>query len=851
MNSAPVQIGPYRLVAEIGHGEIGLIYRATDTLYERTVALKVLRAHVAQDMVLARHFVSAGREAMRLRHPNIVRVYDAGQADGLFYVAMDLMDGETLETGLAQSPQAWDGAETLQVVEQVGTALEYAHRRGLVHHNLKPSNIFVGGDGHVRVSDFDGIAARAGESGHPLYYRLKSPLFLAPEQARGDEQVDAAADIYSLAAIAYRLITGRPPVGGGNPLNLLWRIADEESKRADEVLPSVSTSVADALAAALTKDPSQRLAQVSELLRGLRGAPLPPRKVKPPQARKTPAAPTAAPDVLPAVITHPEPSNITSTPKSSPSKPPVPPAPIPHVPTIAYEPPGTYSSALADDKEEDGVEHDDPGRDTAFVQPPPIVALWQRATRTARRAEPMALPALALLAVGGLAALLLIFAAMRVAGTLIARMADDDARNAGQIIVILPTVTPTPQLVADGGARDLDATDEGNLQRVGEKVGASDGASDGAANGVDDVPPSPRVVGGGVQMAVVVTSTAALPPSATPAATATAAATATPSRTPTPSATPTETATPLPTATPSPVPTNTPTVTPTPTRTPVPTAEALGGRLAYTLWNPNIDRPEVWVWDLSRRINNPPLTNFRQPDFSPQGNLVANAYGDGGLDNLVKMGVFGEGAQIISAYAEDGHPHWSADGKTVVFDSALMGDRQFRLYLQEDLSQSNERPPIMYAGFEIFGRYPIFLGDGRIAYNGCNYWQNGSTCGVWVLSPDGAQPTNATGWPGDIPTDNLGSRILFMSDRAGSWDVYSMNPDGSNLLQLTDLPGVEGLATASPDGNNIAYLTNQDGVWSFYVMQPDGGNVRKLMDVPGNFGRGDYDWFYERISWGR
>jgi Tol biopolymer transport system component len=90
-----------------------------------------------------------------------------------------------------------------------------------------------------------------------------------------------------------------------------------------------------------------------------------------------------------------------------------------------------------------------------------------------------------------------------------------------------------------------------------------------------------------------------------------------------------------------------------------------------------------------------------------------------------------------------------------------------------------------------------------------------------------------------------------MSDRTGSWDIYSMNPDGSDLLQLTDLPGVDGLATASPDGSNIAFLTDRDGVWSLYVMRSDGGSVRKLIDLPGNFGRGDYDWFQERLSWGR
>ncbi len=78
-----------------------------------------------------------------------------------------------------------------------------------------------------------------------------------------------------------------------------------------------------------------------------------------------------------------------------------------------------------------------------------------------------------------------------------------------------------------------------------------------------------------------------------------------------------------------------------------------------------------------------------------------------------------------------------------------------------------------------------------------------------------------------------------------------LEPDGSDVLQLTDLPGAEGLATASPDGGNIAFLTDQDGVWSFYVMRTDGSDVRKLIDLPGNFGRGEYDWFQERISWGR
>jgi Tol biopolymer transport system component len=272
--------------------------------------------------------------------------------------------------------------------------------------------------------------------------------------------------------------------------------------------------------------------------------------------------------------------------------------------------------------------------------------------------------------------------------------------------------------------------------------------------------------------------------------------------------------------------------------------------VAYTLWNPHTDRPDIYIWDLAARIHNTPIANFRQPDFSPQGGLVANAQG-AGMDNLVQMGLYGENPWVISAHPEDAHPHWSADGKKLVYDSAHMGDRQYRLYLQNDLTQREDQPPMMYEAWELFGRYPIFLADGRIAYNGCNYWQNGGICGVYVVNTEGGMPSNATGWPGDIPTDNLGSRILFMSDRSGNWDIYSMNPDGSGLVQLTDLPGVDGLATASPDGNNIAFLTDRDGVWSLYVMRPDGSEVRKLLDLPGNFGRGEYDWFQERISWGR
>jgi Tol biopolymer transport system component len=256
------------------------------------------------------------------------------------------------------------------------------------------------------------------------------------------------------------------------------------------------------------------------------------------------------------------------------------------------------------------------------------------------------------------------------------------------------------------------------------------------------------------------------------------------------------------------------------------------------------------VWDLRWNVNTDPIQNRRQPDFNIYNELAANADGEG-YDNIVRMGGYGENPWIISEHPEDSHPHWSSDAKMLVFDSAHMGDRKHRIYLQPNSKERQEVPPMVYQAWELFGRYPIFLADGRIAYNGCNWWENGGVCGVYVVDVHGGKPENSSSWPGDIPTDNQGSQILMMSDRAGSWDVYVMNADGSGLRQLTDSPARDGLGTVSPDGNYIAFVTDRDGTWSIYIMRPNGSDQRKLIDLHGGFGAGEYDWIEERMSWGR
>jgi TolB protein len=276
-----------------------------------------------------------------------------------------------------------------------------------------------------------------------------------------------------------------------------------------------------------------------------------------------------------------------------------------------------------------------------------------------------------------------------------------------------------------------------------------------------------------------------------------------------------------------------------------------GGQIAYTVLNPRTDRLDTVIYSLATGVRWPVLENARQPDFNNQSDLALNGEG-GNADNLLLMRPGGEILlDIMSAHAEDAHPHWAPNNKKIVFDSRLVGDGRYRLYLQRDDAYGQQVGPLMFDAWEIFGRYPIFLLDDRIAYNGCDVWENGSTCGVYVVDIYGGQPSGLTQWPRDIPTDNMGPNILAMSDRGGNWDVYLINATSGAVEQLTDDPSRDGLATASPDGSYIAFVTDREGAWAVYIMHVDGSNPRKLFDLTGDYGRDDRDWLQERLSWGR
>ncbi|MEZ4731842.1 MAG: protein kinase [Caldilineaceae bacterium] len=806
----PQQIGPYQIEAETGQGYSAVVYRAVDTLYDRVVALKVLPAHLAQDTNYVRRFISSGREAARLRHPNIVQVFDAGQADGFNYIAQEYIDGGTLASRLNERSQPFTLYETEQFVAQLALALDYAHRQGETHGNLNPNNILFVSDRQVKIADF--CLAQLLPAADPFYFPARVSTFMAPEQARGEQRIDHRADIYSLGILTYLMLTGRPPFQAENPLALARKIIDDEAPIESVAPGRLVPRVAHALQRVLAKQPVMRYLLAGDFAQAfLHGEPTPPPSAEPPPPAGTLAAENAPVDAKQTTAVAETAGDVVTLPAAVYS------APSPPAYTYTY-----------------------PRRRQAPTNNRPFVSFPFLAAATL---------VLSFLTLVRIAWTTWDAPVMEGVGTP-AIVAPLETAGGG----LTPPFPPTLLTLAGGQRRN------GMVLEAGTGTMAVGGASDpmivAMSSAVEsirtqDAPPTLRVLPSLTTTDTPQpTETPEPPPTATetPAPTASHTATTAPSLTDTPTVAPTATPTEAPTETPTETPTLAP--TPSPTASPASAASELGGRIAYTRWDQARDRYDMIFYSVASGDKWPIVRNRRQPDFSPQNNLAAN--GDGGaMNNLLLMRPNGEEPVTISAYAEDAHSHWAPSGKFLVFDSTRVGDGRRRLYLHRDTDYGQPIGPMMFEAWEIFGSYPVFLLDNRIAYNGCDVWENASNCGIFLVDTEGSKPTGFTTWPGDIPTDNLGYEILVMSNRNGNWDIYRMDPASGAALQLTDSAAQEGLATASPDGDYIAFISNREGQWAVYVMRTDGSEMRKLFDLDAGYGNGERDWLEERITWGR
>ncbi len=258
--SAPSTIGRYEVQREIGRGAMGIVYEARDPVLDRTVALKVIQpaAEAGELQGYEERFLAEARIAAALHHPGIVVVHDVGRdpASGALFIALELLRGETLADLARGGPVAWP--VVMRTVAQVARALDHAHRNGVVHRDIKPANVIVLPSGEAKVTDF-GIArlesARMRLTSTGEF--IGTPLYTAPEQARV-EDVDGRADIFSLASVAYTLLTGRPPFLAPTIPGIVHRVVYEDPEPLSRLVPGLPPDVERVLARALAKDPDDR-----------------------------------------------------------------------------------------------------------------------------------------------------------------------------------------------------------------------------------------------------------------------------------------------------------------------------------------------------------------------------------------------------------------------------------------------------------------------------------------------------------------------------------------------------------------------------------------------------------------
>jgi serine/threonine protein kinase len=267
--------GRYRLERRLGVGGMSTVQLAFDERLERAVAVKLLAEHLADDPSFVSRFRREALAAARLVHPNIVQVYDFGfdEASGRHFIVMEFVPGRSCAEILRDDgPMAPD--QVVDVAVQADRGLDYAHRNGVVHRDVKPGNLMVSPDGIVKLADF-GIAKGAGQSSiTQVGSVLGTAAYLAPEQARGEE-AGPAADLYALGVVTYQLMSGRLPYEATSLTELAFKQQNEAPTPLHELVPDVPPALSAAVAVALALEPAQRYASAPEMAEalgdGLRG----------------------------------------------------------------------------------------------------------------------------------------------------------------------------------------------------------------------------------------------------------------------------------------------------------------------------------------------------------------------------------------------------------------------------------------------------------------------------------------------------------------------------------------------------------------------------------------------------
>ena len=262
------QIPGYILSEKLGSGAGGAVYRAKQVSMNREVAIKLLHGRLAKNPEYLKRFVKEAHVAARCSHNNIVQAIDVGSAGGAHYFVMELIQGKTIADFLKGSKPIFEEKEATEIILQIAQALEHAARRSLVHRDIKPSNIMLTAEGVAKLADL-GLAREATDQETIERERgltIGTPFYIAPEQIKGKDDIDSRADIYSLGATFYHMVTGRPPFEGANVHEVIEKHLREPLTPPDHLNPKLSSGVGEVIEIMMAKECKGRYQKPEDLV---------------------------------------------------------------------------------------------------------------------------------------------------------------------------------------------------------------------------------------------------------------------------------------------------------------------------------------------------------------------------------------------------------------------------------------------------------------------------------------------------------------------------------------------------------------------------------------------------------
>jgi len=268
--AVPHQIPGYKVLGKLGKGAMAIVYKGRQLSLNRMVAIKVLPKRFSENPEYVERFYKEGQAAGKLNHNNIVQAFDVGEAGGYHYFVMEYVQGKTLYEDIAQG-KIFTEEEALDIIIQVARALAHAHSCGLIHRDVKPKNIMINTDGVVKLADMGlarettDIEAAQTEAGKAY----GTPYYIAPEQIRGEIDIDGRADIYGLGATLYHMVTGRVPFMADDPADVMRKHLREQLIPPDHINTSLSAGISEVIEVMMAKQKEDRYNNVEELLTDL------------------------------------------------------------------------------------------------------------------------------------------------------------------------------------------------------------------------------------------------------------------------------------------------------------------------------------------------------------------------------------------------------------------------------------------------------------------------------------------------------------------------------------------------------------------------------------------------------